>query len=271
MAFIPPKTWAVNEILTAVDMNAYVRDNTSALNVGFRYVARRIFSTPGSFTFSKADPMGDGSVDGSIIRAYRIICVGGGGAGGGGKATGAGQCSPASGGCSGSYAERFALSSVYASSVDVVVGAAGVGSPAANGGNGTGSTFAISNTDGRVSAPGGLGGSVFVNVVAPPSVSQTPSFSSSAPIGDITSAGELGHGSLVIVRSGISPASMGGNGGSGIFGSGGSGQDSGAGRQNADGRGFGGGGAGRTVALENLPADAGGNGSGGLVVVELYA
>jgi hypothetical protein len=270
MTFITPKTWDVGEVLSAVDMNVYVRDNTNALNVGFRYVARRLFSTPGSFTFSKADPMGDGSVDGSIIRAYRIICVGGGGAGGGGKATGSGQCSPASGGCSGKYAERFALSSVYSSTVDVAVGAGGVGAAGANGGDGTASTFAISNTAARVSAPGGRGGSVFVNLEAPPSVSQTPFFSAASPIGDITSHGELGHGSLVILRGG-SPASMGGNGGSGILGSGGSGQGSTTGRTDADGRGFGGGGAGRNVAVASGSADAGGNGSGGLVIVELYA
>ena len=270
MTFIPPKTFSVGEVLSAIDMNTFVRDNTNALNFGFRFVNRRIFATAGSSTFDKADPMGDGSISGAAIRAYRIICVGGGGAGGGGKATGSSQCSPASGGCSGSYAERFALASIYPSTVAVVVGAGGAGSAGANGADGTASTFAATAPTGIVSAPGGAGGGVFVNVVAPPSVSQSPSLPSVAPIGDITSSGDLGHGSLVILRDG-SPAAMGGNGGSGIFGSGGSGQSSTTGRISADGRGFGGGGAGRTVAAANSAADAGGNGASGLVVVELYA
>ena len=270
MAFIPPKTFAVGEVLSAVDMNTFVRDNTNALNVGFRLLNRRIFDSAGSFTFSKADPMGDGSIDGSIIRAYRIICVGGGGAGAGGKTTGSGQCSPAGGGCSGGYAERFALSSIYPASIPVVVGAAGVASAGNNGGDGGASTFAAATPDGAVSAPGGRGGLVFVNVVAPPSVSQSPFLPTSGFAGDITSAGELGQGSLVIVRDG-SPAHMGGNGGSGIFGSGGSGQDSTTGAAVSNAVGFGGGGGGRSVAVASTTAVAGGNGSGGLVVVELYA
>jgi hypothetical protein len=270
MAFIPPKTFAVNEILTAVDLNVFLRDNTNALNTGFRLLNRRLFKEAGSFTFSKADPMGDGSVDGSIIRAYRIICVGGGGAGGGGKTTGAGQCSPASGGCSGTYAERFALSSIYPASIPVVVGAAGVASAGNTGGAGGASTFASGTPAGTVSAPGGNGGFVFVNVTAPPSVSQAPFLPTTGFAGDITSAGEVGQGSLVIVRDG-SPAAMGGNGGSGIFGSGGSGQDSSTGISVSNAAGFGGGGGGRSVAAASTTAVAGGSGSGGLVVVELYA
>lgn len=267
MTFITPKTWAVGEVLSAVDMNVYVRDNSNALNFGFRYVDRRIFATPGSFTFSKADPMGDGSVDGSVIRAYRVICVGGGGAGGGGKATGAGQCSPAAGGSSGSYAETFALSSAFLATEPVVVGAPGSPAAGATGGNGTGSVFGIALI---VSAPGGLGGEVRAAVLSPPSTVQSTTFPFADPIGQITSSGDMGHGALCILVGGTGN-SHGGNGGSGRYGSGGSGRNSTSGPTFSDARGFGGGGGGRSVAEENSSAAVGGNATGGLVIVELYA
>jgi hypothetical protein len=269
MAFIPPKTFAVGEVLSAIDMNTFVRDNTNALNVGFRLLNRRIFDSAGSFTFSKADPMGDGSIDGSIIRAYRIICVGGGGAGGGGKATGAGQCSPASGGASGAFAERFALASAYPSTVPVVVGAAGVPATADNGGNGGASSFAATGGGPVVSAFGGEGGRVAVTVGDFPR-SSINSFLLGSVNGDITDAGEAGQGALCILTGGTG-SSIGGTGGSGKFGSGGPGFGSTTGASFSDARGFGAGGGGRSTALENTAATAGGAGTGGLVVVELYA
>ena len=269
MTFITPKTFAVGEVLSAVDMNVFVRDNTAALNVGFRFLARRIFDTPGTFTFSKADPMGDGSVDGSIIRAYRIICVGGGGGGAGGQATGTNQCNPASGGSSGGYAERFALSSVYPSSVEVKVGAAGAAGTGGNGTSGEGSQFNV-GLPGAVSATGGDGGRVFVNLAAPPAVSQSSFLPLFGLVGDITDGGEAGQGSLCIVADG-SGTSTGGNGGGGRFGSGGPGNPASVGASFSDAQGFGGGGGGRSVATANTAAATGGNATGGLVIVELYA
>ena len=269
MTFITPKTFAVGEVLSAVDMNVFVRDNTAALNVGFRFLARRIFDTPGTFTFSKADPMGNGSVDGSIIRAYRIICVGGGGGGAGGQATGANQCNPASGGSSGGYAERFALSSVYPDSVEVKVGAAGAAGTGANGASGEGTQFNV-GLPGSVSATGGDGGRVFVNVVEPPAVSQNSFLPSSGLVGDITDAGEVGKGSLCILVQG-SGFSTGGTGGGGRFGTGGPGNPSGVGASFSNAQGFGGGGGGRSVPTASTAAATGGSATGGLVIVELYA
>jgi len=268
--FVTPKTWDVGEVLSAVDMNVYVRDNSNALNFGFRYVARRIYPVAGSYTFVKADPLGDGSLDGSLIRAYRIICVGGGGAGGGGKATGSNQCSPASGGSSGGYAESFRLASIYPSSIPVVVGAAGSPSAGSTGGSGTGSTFASGTSGGAVSATGGDGGRVATNLEAPPHVSQSSFLPLGGLIGDLTSAGDAGHSSIVVSVGGTG-SSSGGNGGSGRYGSGGSGQSSGTGASFSDAQGFGGGGGGRSVATASSSAAAGGNATGGLVVIELYA
>lgn len=265
MTFVTPKTWVVGEVLSAADMNTYVRDNTESLANGYRFFGRRIFDTAGTFTFSKSDPMGDGSVDGSIISAYRIICVGGGGAGAGGKTTGAGECSPAGGGCSGAYAERFILASSLASSETVVVGAAGVPAAGDDGGDGGQSTF--SSGPGGVSAPGGRGGVVRAAVITPPSSSQSPFLPSGTPTGDITNEGQLGQGALVA----DSQVLVGGNGGSSLFGSGGSGQDKVTGSTLSDATGFGAGGGGRSVSNGSSGATSGGNGTNGIVIIELYA
>lgn len=269
MAFITPKTWDVGEVLSAVDMNVYVRDNSNALNFGFRYVARRIYSTPGSYTFSKADPLGDGSLDGSLIRAYRIICVGGGGGGAGGKATGSNQCSPASGGSSGGTSESFRLASIYPASIPVVVGAPGAPGTGADGEDGGFSSFASGTSGGAVSANGGGKGRVRGTVGAAPAMSQGSFLPLSTQTGDVTSAGDAGEGSLVLLVDG-SGSSHGGTGGSGKYGSGGPGFDSTTGPTFSDARGFGGGGGGRSVALSSTAAATGGNATGGLVIVELY-
>jgi len=265
MSFVTPKTWVVGEVLSAADMNTYVRDNTASLHNGYRFVARRFFDSAGTATFTKSDPMGDGSVDGDDIRAYRIICVGGGGAGAGGKTTGAGECSPAGGGCSGGYAEKFALASDYSATETVVVGAAGVPASGDDGGDGTSSTF--SSGAGLVRAPGGRGGKVRAAVIAPPSTSQSPFLPTTSAVGDITNDGQLGQGAICAASS----VQMGGNGGSSPFGSGGSGQDKTTGSSFSNAEGFGGGGGGRSVSTASTGATAGGNGSSGLVIVELYA
>lgn len=157
MSFIAPKTWAVGEILSAVDMNIYVRDNTNALNEGFRYIGRRIYSPAGSYTFAKADPFGDGSFPGVTARAIRVICIGGGGAGAGGATTTAGQASIAGGGTSGAYAESFFsdLDDLPAS-VDVIVAEGGAAQLGTTGENGTNSSFASGSY--LVLAAGGRGG-----------------------------------------------------------------------------------------------------------------
>lgn len=262
MAFITPKTWAVGEVLSAVDLNVFLRDNTNALNEGFRFINRRIFNTPGTFTFEKSNPVGDGSVDGAIIRAYRIICLGGGGGGGGGGtvATGTPNASPASGGSSGAYAERFALSAAYGATVEVVVGAAGVGGTGANGGDGGLSSFAGTNTR----AGGGRGG-VFRASTATPCGS-TSTFTSTVFNGDIAHGGQPGESGFVLEFA----LANGGNGGSSLFGGGGAGLSRTTAAVLSDATGHGAGGGGRMVASPAGPTK-GGDGSPGLVIVELFA
>lgn len=250
------------------DLAEAVSDGLDKLNVGFRFVDRRIFSTPGTFTFDKANPMGDSSVDGSIIRAYRIICVGGGGAGGGALAISTGQIALAGGGSSGAYAETFAPASDYSSTVEVIVGAAGTSFTGGAGGAGGLSSFDGANTQ----AAGGLGGQITTTAGTglrsapgtngPGTVSGNITINRNHGIGSIWSADLVGAGSPF----------AGGNGGSSILGSGGAGIASSVTVSHADASGFGGGGGGRsnTTAITNA-ALSGGNASPGVVIVELYA
>ncbi|HEY7821614.1 MAG TPA: hypothetical protein VIG24_02210, partial [Acidimicrobiia bacterium] len=94
MTFITPKTWAVGEVLSAVDMNLYVRDNTANLDervsditdgpFSFRFVGRRFVTENATISFD--DLFGDGT-DTSFVRALRFIALGAGGGGAGGGAT----------------------------------------------------------------------------------------------------------------------------------------------------------------------------------------
>lgn len=267
MAFITPKTWFVGEILSADDMNVYVRDNTVALNYGGRFVARRIFSAAGTATFTKSDPMGDGSVDGADIKAYRVITVGGGGAGGGAPATGSGQIAVAGGGSSGGYAERVRPSSFYASTVTVIVGAGGQGVSGAAGGSGSLSRFA----DSDVQAGGGAGGSSSSADTGLRTTSGAAAGTGSL-VGDITVPSSPGFGAVyssALVGAGASL--FGGNGASGVLGAAGEGISETVNALRANGGGYGAGGGGISNASGSQSARTGGSGAAGVVIVELFA
>lgn len=268
MSFVTPKTWVVGEVLSASDMNTYVRDNTSSLSNGYRFVDRRIFDSAGTATFTKSDPMGDGSVDGDDITAYRIICVGGGGGGGGGDSTGAGEVSVAAAGSGGGYAERFRLTSVYPATVDVIVGSGGAGgsgsTPAGDGGD---SSFAsglhICQGNGGRGAQQTVGG--FTG--SPPRNSVNTSPQTNAGIGDIEIHGAPGQGQVITQQSGTI---VGGNGGDSALGRGGVGVYATTGAID-DGFGYGGGGGARAQHVASSGAVIGGDGADGVVIVELYA
>jgi hypothetical protein len=228
------------------------------LNRGFKYVARRIFSTAGTFTFTKSDPLGDGSLDGNLIRAYRVVVVGGGGGGAGGLATGSGQVSAAGGGGAGGYAERFVLASEYGATVTVIVGAAGAGGTGAAGT--AGGTTSWNGTDTRA-----LGGSAGQPRPAgtPPQCSQT------VPGGNGTHGDILIRGGAGTSQSIIGTVAGGGIGGASMLGSGGNGTGS-TGATN-DASGFGAGGGGRGQDQPSQAAVTGGVATAGVVIVELYA
>ena len=265
MTFIPPKTFAVGEVLSAVDMNVFVRDNTvdldDRLNTGTRFRGRETFQTPGTFTFNADDPRDDGKKP----RLYRVICVGGGGGGGGGRSTSAGQVCAASGGNSGGFSERI-YGATLSGMCTVVVGAGGIGGTGANGSDGEESSFEPPESV-ETRAVGGRGGLVPVSSSAPPSISQAFRTAGEG-VGFLRSPGDVGSNAAVLAADFGLP--VGGNGGAGIFGSPGTGQSATISAAQSDGRGFGGGGGGRSVTGANASAAKGGDGASGLVIVELF-
>lgn len=185
MTFIPPRTFAVGEVLSAVDMNVFVRDNTTDLDerltditdgdFSFRYAGSRVYTETGKF--NRNDAFGNG-IDTSWLRYVRGRMVGGGGAGSPGSSTDA--KSVGAGGGSGAYTEFFYPYSFLLDDGDVEIGAGGAasltpGDPTADGsatrfelsfgfltvgGGGRGGTSTISQTVDNRAARGGLGGSV---------------------------------------------------------------------------------------------------------------
>lgn len=161
MAFTPPKTFAVGEILSAVDMNVFVRDNTEDLDAriiditdgdfSFRYAGSRIYKATG--TFDRNDAFGNGT-DTSWLRYVRGRMVGGGGSGSPGDDNV--SESVGGGGASGAYIEFFYPYSFLLDDGDVVIGDGGVGPASGSGGSGGNTTFEL--TFGVISAPGGFGG-----------------------------------------------------------------------------------------------------------------
>lgn len=276
MTFIPPKTFAVGEVLSAVDMNVFVRDNTQALkdqiDAGFRFIGRRIYSPPGNYTFAKADPFGDGSLGDLTVRALRVICVGGGGAGGGGASTGAGQASVAAGGSSGSYAESiFTDLTALPASVPVVVGAGGTGVSGATGNDGTESSFSgVGALAFFVRGRAGRGGAR-TTAASGLLVTQGTLRSLDTSNGQIRVEGGVSEGALFDTAV-IGPTSnlLGGTGGSNPLGTGGRGLTNAQGRTFGEARGFGGGGGGVSITSSNTSAVAGIDGGDGVVIVEVF-
>ena len=266
MTFITPKTFEVGEVLSAVDMNVFVRDNTNALNTGFRFAGRRIYSPAGSYVFAKADPFGDGSFSGFDIRLIRVIAVGGGGAGAGATATGSSEASTASGGSSGHYAESILTDiDALSDSVDVIVGAGGTGSLGTTGGNGGESRF-----DFLVRCAGGLGGSRS-NAINGVAISPNTSGPQTPHTGQIRIPGSAGHGAIFnSPLFGLGGQLAGGMGGDGVLGTGGRGITQAQGASFGDGLGFGGGGAGVSQVSPSGVAQTGRPGADGAVIIEVY-
>lgn len=68
MAWTSPKTWTANDVLTAADMNTYIRDNTKAITEWSTY-------TP-SWTATGGTPtVGNGTLTGSYILAGDLMIL----------------------------------------------------------------------------------------------------------------------------------------------------------------------------------------------------
>lgn len=161
MTFIAPKTWAVGEVLSAVDMNLYVRDNTEDLDnrvtgitdgdFSFRYAGSRVYTTTGKF--NRDDAFGNG-IDTSWIRYVHGKMVGGGGSGSPGDSTQ--TKSVGGGGGAGAYVEFFYPYSFFLEDGDVEIGAGGIGATTGPGGEGSATRFQL--TFGFLAAGGGRRG-----------------------------------------------------------------------------------------------------------------
>jgi hypothetical protein len=234
----------------------YVPEDPTATPAGFTFVGTRIFTADG--TFSKADPFGDGSFDGALMRAVRVRAVGGGGGGGGASTTGAGESSAGAGGGSGGFAESLILSSAIGSSEPVTVGLGGTGGAGVAGTVGGNTSFGSS-----VVGPGGVPGATREADTVPSTIIPSTTVPA-APTGDLTIIGAFGTPPLLMRDNRRSS----GAGAESPLGGGGRPVGSGNGLSTD---GFGGGGGGAANQPNQATARDGGDGGDGVVIVEVFA
>jgi len=277
VTFIPPKTFSVGEVLSAIDMNTFVRDNTSNLDerlteisspLSYRYVGQRIITETTTVVFD--DLFGNG-IDTSFVRALYVRAVGGGGGGAGGGTT----SRVGGGGGSGAYTEFFTtFLGAWQPNILVTIGQGGAGGAAgSSGSNGTsttlpselaslgggngGSISVISQSVDMRSGSGGLGGIVATATVT----SIPPNFSRIRLRGN-----NGGTGISVITSSDAQGLKLGGEGANSPFGQGGlAGRGKTTAVNGSFGQGFGsgGGGGGDDTAT-------GGDGMPGVVILDLF-
>jgi hypothetical protein len=236
------------------DINSNM-DTLDELGLGYRFVQQVRFTSNGQFV--KADY--------PWLRAIRVRCVGGGGAGGGVDATGAGTINCAAGGGSGGYSESFITDIAgLDASVTVTRGGGGAGVSAGNGNNGVASSFGS-----LVVANPGSGGDRDAAVSSPPQ-GQRGALGGAAGVGDLTIAGGSG-GAILVTNATKTFVNTGGHGAASYFGGGGRPPRTGTGSVNGEsGLAIGSGGSG-AATLQNQVARTGGAGANGIVIVDLYA
>ena len=273
MTFITPKTFAVGEVLSAVDMNVFVRDNTADLDsrissitdspFSLRFVGRILVTESTTIAFD--DMFGDGT-DTSFVRALRLIGIGG---GGGGAAGGTGN-KVGGGGGAGGRVELFTRSlSDFQPTFAVTIGPGGAGGAVdqsgSNGGNttapgvfaaggGSGSISTTSSSADMRTARGGTGGG-----------QSTPTNSSSTGY-VIRTEGDNGlPGFSIITDTDSSGIQASGQGASSPFGRGGRGQTNKGGPVfGGTGAGFGSGGGGGVLT------GVGGDGAPGVLIIDMF-
>lgn len=221
---------------------------------------KSIVTTPGQYVGSTLVTSASANfTTGARTNSIRVRGVGGGGAGGGCTSVAA-SAAGAGGGGAGGYAEKT-LAVSPGTAYAYTCGAAGAGSSGAAGGNGGDSTFVVGGT--TVTAKGGTGGPQAV------AITTLKDFLGGAggvvgTNGDVNAPGECGQpGNTLIVAT---PIGLGGQGGSGPFGSGGAATITAGAGVAALGNGAGGGGS-MTGASA---ARAGGNGTAGCWLIEEY-
>ena len=243
------KTYEVTYDGTALQLQGPIGTGRGGL------IGRQIFTTPGTATYTPTP--GTNSV---------VVEVVGGGAGGGGcSLTSASQFSTGSGGGPGGYA-RSRLTSGF-SGVTVTVGAKGTGGAAGanNGTAGGSSSFgaAVVATGGSAGTGAGAGNA--------PGISSTPGGSGVGTAGDLLTGGRVGVFGLAVSSAAFGVMSS--NGGSSIWGEGGTSfiSATGGAGNNANGVGYGGGGGGGMNIASQGTGKAGGDGAPGVVIVWEYS
>lgn len=271
MVWTPPKTWLTGEVLSSVDMNLYVGDNTAflknVLDGGYLFYTRRIYTS--STTVDIDDLLGDGT-DTSFLRAAHVVMVAGGGGGGAGGASNA----VGSGGGAGELEEAiwWDLSS-WRPTLTVTIGEGGAGGTSGAGTDG-GNTLLAGTSGTLMSAAGGnfgtqspLSQAVDMRGTKGGTGGGSASVSSTSARTIVSVPGESGHYAIsVITTDDATGVQFGGHGGNSRFGRGGRGgyntlsppgkPDSAAG--------WGAGGGGGTNS------EAGGDGADGLVMIDFY-
>lgn len=258
MTFVTPKTFDVGEVLSAVDMNVFVRDNTADLDArlnvisganSFLFAGRRVITSDA--TFEKAKALG-GVLDTAFARLFLVTLVGGGAAGGGCAATSGGATACGGGGGAGGYVQLFVNASSLDATTTVTIGQGGAGVSNGTGGAGTETVF------GTFTAPGGTGG-LAGGTDGVGSAGGTPATPLS-PFGVIVVPGEGGSSAQL---------QIGGRGGSTPLGSGGRPGNPGQAGTGLAGQGFGAGGGGAGQG-GGQPARLGGAGRVGVVIVDVF-
>lgn len=210
----------------------------------------------GSGTFTKGDYPG--------ATHFRVICVGGGGAGGGAVSTGAGQSSCGSGGGGGALAMSLLPAASLAASETVTVGSGGTPVSAADGGDGSDSSFGS-----HVVADGGSGGFIRGLTTGDGLIAGGAQGQAAASTGDFKLDGNGGQASVVFA-SGMSGSGIAGGGGASGMGSGAS-RDQFLSGTGLSGGPYGGGGGGIVNPQSQGSNDSGGAGGSGVVIVEVYS
>lgn len=268
MAILTPKTFTSGEVLTAADVNAYLRGG---------YMGSVYFTSSGTFTKATY----------SWLRAVKVKVQGAGGGGGGTDyIDNAGEAASSPGGGGGGYAESFITDiASLDSSVTVTVGSGGT---AGTGGT-SGSTNGTAGSSGGASSFGlgtayevsGNGGSYGNRGPETSGFFTTAGASGGSGTGDLVVPGKPSEPCINLGLAGTTTThvcGVGTNGGDSMLGAGGVIVSSGATagqvtRNGVTGSGYGGGGSGGAAAAGTGTTDGadGGAGSNGIVIVELYA
>lgn len=242
MAILTPKTFTSGEVLTAADVNAYLRGG---------YMGSVYFTSSGTFTKATYP----------WLRAVRVRLVGAGGGSGSTTATlnATGDSSTAGGGGGGAYAESFITDiASLASSVTVTVGT-GV-SQSAGGSSSFGSGEAY-----EVSAEGGSAGEVGVSLTTP--FTRRGGDRGVTGTGDLVIPGQSGGNGVILVAA---SQGYGGLGGASHL-SGTPIQKVNGNLNGDDGENYGGGATSPLSITQSGARTSGTTGGDGIVIVELYA